>query len=1023
MTISNNITESPKYFQPLVGVIDTGFSANVPDIDYSQIYLGSDFIDGDDNPLLAEGVGNEHGSFVLQIIKAANSKSLWLGRAVGSGKWAESLVEFVDAAKASGHPNAVVNLSFDLVQVNPDGSVTTRYKLTSYERAAIEYARQSNVLIVAAAGNEGGAISALGQASQEFDNIITVGAAEGLSRTYYSSYGNGLTLLANGCSLGNTAGTSAATARVTGTISQMWTANPQLSYHQIIETLKTTATDLNTPGWDVETGFGLLNVSDAINLAALTTPVPNHTSLRVTSPIWEASIMENAIAILERPASWLGDIWEGIKGIGEGVVKIGNVLVDVATFPFKTLDEAIAYLSDKVGEGLKAGFDAVGLSFAGDALNTLTHIAGARIQDILENGTNYLQQLPSRIERTANDLFSDNLWNNFGRWLEENLINIAELYNISEFGESLLAKLSIYNRSLNAEEKAIAQSVFGDSINLNLVRINEWSFPNLVNGGRPFTTFNTINTWGSLEPDVLIHELTHVWQYGQVGAIYIPDALDAQGDPGIPGTYPPGIELAGSSGYRYGGFTELEQRIAAGQKLSSFNYEQQARIVEDYYKIRTDDDKQDESNATTANNKYLPLYAYFVQEVSTLPLATLTTSAFGLLLGSDNSDQLNGDSRDETIFGLAGDDYIDGGLGNDRMYGGLGNDTFVVNSPGDLVIEFPDQGIDTVNSFISYTLGDNLENLTLIGNTPLDGTGNSLDNIITGNDANNILNGLAGNDTLIGRGGNDTLIGGEGSDSMLGGAGDDTYEVDNSADIITELANEGIDTVNSSISYTLGDNLENLTLVGSNALNAIGNNLGNIITGNSGNNTLNGLAGNDTLNGGAGDDLLVGEAGNDLIDGGSDIDTVSYANSLSGVIVNIDETRNYNNSSADLEPTFAINAGTATDGFGTQDTLRNLENIIGSQFNDILIGNSQNNRILGLAGNDLLIGNAGNDYLDGGDGFDTVSYRRDPGRVSINLALNTVSDGFGGTDQIFNIENVVGSDFGNTIIGDDRDNT
>ncbi len=90
MTVSNNITKSPKYFQPLVGVIDTGFSANVPDIDYSQIYLGSDFIDGDDNPLLAEGVGNEHGSYVLQIIKAANTKPLWLGRAVGSGKWAES---------------------------------------------------------------------------------------------------------------------------------------------------------------------------------------------------------------------------------------------------------------------------------------------------------------------------------------------------------------------------------------------------------------------------------------------------------------------------------------------------------------------------------------------------------------------------------------------------------------------------------------------------------------------------------------------------------------------------------------------------------------------------------------------------------------------------------------------------------------------------------------------------------------------------------------------------------------------
>lgn len=1024
MTISNNITESPKYFQPLVGVIDTGFSANVPDIDYSQIYLGSDFIDGDDNPLLAEGVGNKHGSHVLQIIKAANTKPLWLGRAVGSGKWAKSLVEFVDAAKASGYPNAVVNLSFDLAQVNPDGSVTTRYELTSNERAAIEYARQNGVLIVAAAGNEGSAISALGQASQEFDNIITVGAAEGLSRAHYSSYGNGLTLLANGSGLGNMAGTSAAAARVTGTISQMWAVNPQLSYQQLIDILKTTATDLNTPRWDVETGFGLLDVSGAINSATSTTPVPSHTFSKTASSTWEASRIENAIAILERPAGFfddIGDFFEDVAGgIIDGVATIGGVLIDAATLPFKTVGEAIKFVTDKAGDAFKAAFGAVGLDLPGDVLNFLTDRAGEKIQGIIERGAQYIEQLPSRIERTANDLFSDKLWNNFGGWLGENLINAAELLGVPELAETFFDLLKINTRALNDREKAIARSVFGDSINLEIVRIDEYSLGNLVNGKRPFTTFNTINTWGSLDDATLIHELTHVWQYGQVGAIYIPDALDAQGDPGITGTYPSGIGEAGSSGYRYGGYTGLEKRMDAGQKLSSFNYEQQARIVEDYYTIR-----EDEQGGTprTDNDKYLPIYAYFVQQVSTLPLTALIPAPYGLVLGTNGSDQLNGDNRDETLVGFAGNDYIDGGLGNDRMYGGLGNDTFVVNSPDDLVIEYSDRGIDQVNSSITYTLGENLENLSLIGNDAINGTGNSLDNIITGNDTNNTLNGLAGNDTLDGRGGDDTLIGGEGSDSMLGGSGDDTYEVDNIADTITELANEGTDTVNSSISYTLSDNLENLTLTGNNAINGTGNSLDNIITGNSANNTLNGLAGNDTLNGGAGDDLLIGEAGNDLIDGGNDIDTVSYQTSPSGVIVNIDETRNYNNPSADLEPTFAINAGTATDGFGTEDILRNLENIIGSQFNDILIGNSQNNRILGLAGNDLLIGNAGNDYLDGGDGFDTVSYRRDPGRVSINLALNTLSDGFGGSDQIFNIENVVGSDFGNTIIGDDRDNT
>ena len=1143
MTVSNNITNSQKYFQPLVGVIDTGFSANAPDVDYSQIYLGSDFIDGDDNPLLAEGVGNKHGSHVLQIIKAANTKSLWLGRAVGSGKWAESLIEFVEAAKAAGYQNAVVNLSFDLVQVNSDGSVTTRYELTSYERAAIEYARQNCVLIVAAAGNEGGAISALGQASQEFDNIITVGAAEGLSRAHYSSYGNGLTLLADGSGFGNTAGTSAAAARVTRSISQLWAVNPQLSYYQLIDIIKTTATDLNTPGWDVETGFGLLNLSDAINLATFTTPIPNYILTWVTSPTWEDLIVENAIAILERPASLLGDfvdaVGDVIKGGAKGLVKIGEVFVDAATFPFKAAGEAVKFITDKLGDGLESVFDAVGLGFAGDVVNFLSDRAGEKIQGIIERGIQYIEKLPSRLERTANDLFSDNLWNNFGRWLSQNLINTAELLGIPETAETLADLLKFNTRALTDEEKKVARSVFGDSIDLNLVRIDEWSVSNLVNGRRPFTTFNTINTWGSLTDDVLIHELTHVWQYGQVGAIYIPDAVDAQNS---------------SEGYNYGGSTELEKRIAAGQKLSSFNYEQQAQIVQDYYKIREDKD--------SSNDKLLPVYVYFVQEVSTLPLTTLTTSAFGLLLGSDNSDQLNGGSRDETLFGLAGDDFIDGGLGNDRMYGGLGNDTFVVNSPDDLVIEFPDQGIDTVNSFISYTLGDNLENLTLIGNAPLDGTGNSLDNIITGNGANNILNGLAGNDALIGGGGNDTLIGGSGSDSMLGGAGDDTYEVDNSADTVTELANEGIDTVNSSISYTLGDNLENLTVIGNNAINGTGNSLDNIITGNGANNILNGLAGNDTLIGGGGNDTLIGgegsdsmqggigddtyevdnsadtvtefanqgidtvnssisytlgdnlenltligntaingtgnsldniitgndanntlnglagndtliggggddtlyggtgddqinggdgndqlfgdegndtlrgAAGDDFIDGGNNIDTVSYDNSPNGVVVNIDETNNYQNSGSGFhktivsnvliptspEPNFDIAPGTAFDGFGNTDTLRNLENIIGSQQNDVLIGNGLNNRIEALGGNDLLIGNAGADTLDGGNGSDSVSYRYDSGVVTIDLSAGTAIDSSGSTDTLISIENVTGSAGDDTIIGTDDAN-
>ncbi|MEI6430048.1 MAG: DUF4114 domain-containing protein [Pseudanabaena sp. ELA607] len=202
--------EFPVAKQPLIGIIDTGFAANNPDINYSNITLGKDYIGNDANPLLQTGEGSEHGTHILGIIGATQDNGIgidgvndnapiWLGRAVGSGEWANSLTEFVNHSIADGRDNAVVNLSMDLTQVNPDGSVTTRYEFTPQERAALEYARQNNVLIVVAAGNDGGTMSALGQASQEFDNIITVGAIDySDKRAIYSSFGRGLDFVAYG---------------------------------------------------------------------------------------------------------------------------------------------------------------------------------------------------------------------------------------------------------------------------------------------------------------------------------------------------------------------------------------------------------------------------------------------------------------------------------------------------------------------------------------------------------------------------------------------------------------------------------------------------------------------------------------------------------------------------------------------------------------------------------------------------------------------------------------------------------
>ncbi|MDF0555912.1 S8 family serine peptidase [Kamptonema sp. UHCC 0994] len=244
---------------------------------------------------MSAGEGNQHGAFVEGIIGATRNNGigidgindiapLWLGRAIGSGKWADSLREFVDAVKKSGQPNGLVNLSLDLTQQNPDGSVTTRYEFTPEERSALEYARQNHVLIVAAAGNDSGVMSVLGQASQEFDNIITVGAADGKNRAAYSSYGRGLDILAAGGTpekpewstvgdgVGTMAGTSVATAKVTGAASLVWAANPGLNYRQVVEILKSTAMDLSAPGWDEETGAGLLDMGAAVELAKVTKP-------------------------------------------------------------------------------------------------------------------------------------------------------------------------------------------------------------------------------------------------------------------------------------------------------------------------------------------------------------------------------------------------------------------------------------------------------------------------------------------------------------------------------------------------------------------------------------------------------------------------------------------------------------------------------------------------------------------------------------------------------------------------------
>nr|NUR36741.1 hypothetical protein [Sphingomonas sp.] len=140
-------------------------------------------------------------------------------------------------------------------------------------------------------------------------------------------------------------------------------------------------------------------------------------------------------------------------------------------------------------------------------------------------------------------------------------------------------------------------------------------------------------------------------------------------------------------------------------------------------------------------------------------------STFGdTLTGNDLANELRGQAGDDVLNGGGGADTLDGGAGADTMSGGSGDDLYIVDVAGDQVTESADEGRDLVLSGISYSLTANVEDLTLAGETAIDGTGNGLGNTLIGNAAANALSGLGGNDVLTGAAGADTLTGGSGND-------------------------------------------------------------------------------------------------------------------------------------------------------------------------------------------------------------------------------------------------------------------
>ena len=351
-------------------------------------------------------------------------------------------------------------------------------------------------------------------------------------------------------------------------------------------------------------------------------------------------------------------------------------------------------------------------------------------------------------------------------------------------------------------------------------------------------------------------------------------------------------------------------------------------------------------------------------------------SANDVLMGGKGNDQLNGGGGDDLIIGGSDKDIIDGGTGADTMYGGGGDDTYYVDSKNDVVVENAAAGTDTVISTVTYTLPDNVDNLTLAGTDSINGRGNALDNIITGNSAANIIFGGAGNDNIIGGDGNNKLFGEAGNDFIVGGNNDDY--IDGGADNDTISGGAG----NNKLFGDAGNDF------------IVGGKDNDIIFGGSGNDTIWGGGGNDKLYSGGGSDILYGGAGNDFYyveaDGNTNrIEDKEGTNILYiGNRIITDFCWNTGNARYESRDGQVVGAFSGTDfvvtyadttvilnedfewgdfGIDLITPSTNLNPILGDQkpedLNDILYGTSASDQIIGLTGVDLVYGGSGSDEI------------------------------------------------------------
>ncbi|MCW2286428.1 Ca2+-binding RTX toxin-like protein [Rhodoblastus acidophilus] len=436
------------------------------------------------------------------------------------------------------------------------------------------------------------------------------------------------------------------------------------------------------------------------------------------------------------------------------------------------------------------------------------------------------------------------------------------------------------------------------------------------------------------------------------------------------------------------------------------------------------------------------------------------------LFGGDGNDTLTGGDGADTLYGDDGDDKLNGQAGADTLFGGDGNDT-LTGGDGKDVLDGGD-GVDTAvysdkTAPVAVALKGAQVATVTVGGVAEDSILN-IENIVGGSGADT-LTGDAFANTLSGGAGDDILRGGLGVDVLDGGAGSDTADYrDKSASVAVTLIgylSAGQPVASGNVVVTVGgvaeDTLRNIENIfgGAGADALTGDALDNLFRGGGGNDALDGGAGSDTADyrdktaavsvalngatrvgvlvngvpedtivnietvyGGSAADTLTGDAANnlfrggggaDVLDGGAGSDTADYSDKTAAVAATLN----------------GATLATVTVGGVAEDTIRNIENLIGGAGADTLVGDALVNTLLGGAGADLLRGGGGADYLDGGAGSDWADYRdkSTPVAVTLNGAIPApVTVGGATEDRIVNIERILGGSGADTLTGDSQDN-